>query len=199
MSPLLQNAVVILLDLLWRSMVTMTANSQPPGQPPGQPPALLDSHHHSQPLDLTGQPLVDNSMCYDLPLPSFQPMASPQFYWGLNEPSVVIQSLEPAYDETIYWRRNSFTVHNGSASKCFVLGYFVPWAMALPWSVVLLRQLVFCYYRSHLSHQKIRTMPLIWNADYQSDRIVISLNLSQRAVLFNSICPSAQICIPTFN
>ena len=30
------------------------ANSQPPGQPPGQPPILLDSYHHSQPLDLTG-------------------------------------------------------------------------------------------------------------------------------------------------
>jgi len=51
-------------------------------------------------------PNLDSSKCELVTLPSYQPVASPTFHWGLKEASVVIQALESAYDETIHWRKN---------------------------------------------------------------------------------------------
>ena len=83
-------------------------NSLSNSQPPGRPPDSLDCHHcpHTQPLDLTGQPQLDSSKCELVTLPSYQPMTSHTFHWGLKKASVVIQALESAYDEMIHWRKN---------------------------------------------------------------------------------------------
>ena len=130
-------------------------------------------------------------------------MASCHFHWGLKEPSVVIQSLESAYDEAIHWRRNSFTVPNESASKsfaCELTRLFCTVGDGCGSECIALKAVFaacILLLQKPSQHPKLRTIPLIWNIDYHSGQMVISLNLSQRAALFNSICPSAQTSIPT--
>ena len=71
----------------------------------------------------TGSPDVRNHQHVTLSkceLPPFQHAASPTFRWASIEGNNFVQQVHQAYDETMHWRRNIFSVPSGKNGRAFV-------------------------------------------------------------------------------
>ena len=79
----------------------------------GTPGAQSDSATSTQQADSISCPPCPQH------LPTFQPMNTPVFSWGIHNAEDFFHALEATYSEVVYWRMNSFKVHTGKAGKEF--------------------------------------------------------------------------------
>ena len=65
---------------------------------------------------------LDSISCPPCPqqLPTFQPMNTPVFSWGIHNADDFSHALEATYSEVVHWRLNSLKVPAGKAGKEFV-------------------------------------------------------------------------------
>ena len=55
-----------------------------------------------------------------LDVPSFKPMAEPNFIWGERDSMSFRKVLQTTYDEVVHWRKNCFKIPSGNAGKSLV-------------------------------------------------------------------------------
>ena len=69
----------------------------------------------------TSTQLADSILCPPRPqqLPTFQPMNTPVFSWGIHNAEDFSHVLEATYSEVVHWRINSFKIPTGKAGKEF--------------------------------------------------------------------------------
>ena len=54
------------------------------------------------------------------PLPLFIPVEEPVFIWGQHDTTSFTQSLNAAYEDGVYWRKNHFTPPPGNIGQAFI-------------------------------------------------------------------------------